>query len=188
MFFLKHKTPLTDSTSFLKLLPILFRSSHAKDALLSVHLCPSPPTLPHSPSVLILPFSLSFPASSRSLVLVPFLPRPFNVALPQNSSLTFSPCNLFLLNHLLSAHSFLDQTTSHVERKCRTKGPTYMIHYLLTSPDSIISKNGLLSFHQSQSQCVLPPVFAISFHASTSRVSPFLKSESNPSSTWQLAN
>ena len=141
-----------------------------------------------SPSVLILPFSLSFPASSRSLVLVPFLPRPFNVALPQNSSLTFSPCNLFLLNHLLSAHSFLDQTTSHVERKCRTKGPTYMIHYLLTSPDSIISKNGLLSFHQSQSQCVLPPVFAISFHASTSRVSPFLKSESNPSSTWQLAN
>lgn len=135
MLFLKHKTPLTDSTSFLKLLPILSRSSHSKEALLSVHLCPSPPTspptLPHPLSVLALPFSLSFPVSSQSLFLVPFLPRPFNVALPQNSSLTFSPRNLLLLNHLLSAHSFLDQTTSHVESRYRTKGPTYMIRYLL---------------------------------------------------------
>ena len=93
-----------------------------------------PPPLPPSPilsSVLILPFSLTFPVSSQSLFPVPFLPRPFNVALPHSSSLTFSPCNLFLLNHLLSAHSFLDQTTSCVESKCHTKSPTYMVHYLL---------------------------------------------------------
>lgn len=93
---------------------------------------PSPPTFPPTshPSVFHPPiftlilcfFSVSSGPFSAQTSMWLFL----------NSILTFSPRNLLLLNHLLSAHSFLDQTTSHVESRYRTKGPTYMIRrYLL---------------------------------------------------------